>query len=298
MSFTWLCGGALALNLLLIARRCCALIGWQRRSATSGRRTWSSSTLADGTQLLGEIHERESDRRPARPARRRATASGSRSATATSTALDFVWVDERDDRARATARPTRCCSSGSSGATSTAAWSSCGAATRCWRAAPEAVWQALRDRCTTQKARAARGDRASSSRGAIGDVNHEIERAAARRARGSSSTTRRRPSASAARPRSTRERGEREAEYEELADAPVRACASALARRDARHARPPTATRKEIPVGDDRARRPAQRAGRRRQARPLRSRASGSSSPTSRASRTPRAASSRPSSAP
>src|SRR5262249_12189382 len=91
-TFTWLCGGALAFNLLL-ALGLLLLIAtyglgffWQKRLVLL--------TLADGSQVLGEVHEREAippgpDQAPGDRIRLKV---GNRDLYG----LDFRWVDERD----------------------------------------------------------------------------------------------------------------------------------------------------------------------------------------------------------
>ena len=92
-SLTWLCGGALALNLLLI-------LGLLALIAVQGLGFfWQKDlllfTLADGTRLFAEIHERE-----VRPA----AAGGPRLRLKTGnrdlTGLDFRWVEESAIAAR------------------------------------------------------------------------------------------------------------------------------------------------------------------------------------------------------
>jgi phosphate transport system permease protein len=91
-TFTWLCGGALAFNLLL-ALSLLLLIAtyglgffWQKKLVLL--------TLADGSQVLGEVHEREAippgpDQAPGDRIRLKV---GNRDLYG----LDFRWVDERD----------------------------------------------------------------------------------------------------------------------------------------------------------------------------------------------------------
>ena len=145
----------------------------------------------------------------------------------------------------------------------------------------------------------ARAPSATLERGAIGDVNYAIEELRLAERRLALARPRRRPSARAAQAEiDARARGARGASTSELA---ARLFADARARSPPRRwsSRRPTAQRKEI-------------AGRRRSCAPCgptrmgavaklalyARRACASSSPTTRASRTPRAASSRPSSAP
>ena len=98
-SLTWLCGGALALNLLLA-------VGLLLLIAVSGltyfwQRPLLLLTLRDGTQVLGEVHERE-----ARPdaaygggpdGMRTRLEVGNRDVYG----LDFRWIDDADVVARA-----------------------------------------------------------------------------------------------------------------------------------------------------------------------------------------------------
>ncbi len=94
-SLTWLCGGALALNLVLVLGLLALLLAnggayfWQRDLALV--------TLADGRRLLGEVQNREavygaevSD--PANPPQRIQLKIGNRDLTG----ADFVWVAEAD----------------------------------------------------------------------------------------------------------------------------------------------------------------------------------------------------------
>ncbi|HLF56109.1 MAG TPA: phosphate ABC transporter permease PstA [Thermoanaerobaculia bacterium] len=93
VSFTALCGGALAINLVLIVALL-VLIGWQ-----GGRYFWQKDLLqvelADGRSILGEIHSRESV--PAThtadgvPLERFQMRAGNRDLTG----QDFLWIDER-----------------------------------------------------------------------------------------------------------------------------------------------------------------------------------------------------------
>jgi phosphate transport system permease protein len=90
-SFTALCGGALALNLVLIVALL-ALVGWQ-----GGRHFWQKDLLrvelADGRVLLGELHSTEtigSRAGPDGPARERfQLRTGNRDLAG----QDFLWVD-------------------------------------------------------------------------------------------------------------------------------------------------------------------------------------------------------------
>lgn len=92
-AFTWLCGGALALNLLLavgllalIAKNGLAYF-WQEKLV--------HLTLADGSQVLGEVHGREEipatgDSGRPHPAERIRLKTGNRDLTG----IDFKWIDE------------------------------------------------------------------------------------------------------------------------------------------------------------------------------------------------------------
>jgi phosphate transport system permease protein len=92
-SFTWLCGGALAFNLLLALGLLIliAIYGlsffWQKKVVLL--------TLNDGTPVLGEIHEREPippSPEATEPGERLRLKIGNRDLYG----LDFRWVDERD----------------------------------------------------------------------------------------------------------------------------------------------------------------------------------------------------------
>jgi phosphate transport system permease protein len=98
VSFTALCGGALALNLVLIVALL-VLIGWQ-----GGRYFWQKDLveveLADGRKLLGEVHSSEivpAHRTPDGVEKRRfQLRAGNRDLTG----QDFVWIDETDAKSR------------------------------------------------------------------------------------------------------------------------------------------------------------------------------------------------------
>jgi phosphate transport system permease protein len=94
MSFTALCGGALALNLVLILA-ILLLIGYQ-----GGRYFWQHDLvelrLADGRALLGEIHDREEIPADVGIGHRIQLKVGNRDLTG----ADFVWVDESEIRER------------------------------------------------------------------------------------------------------------------------------------------------------------------------------------------------------
>ena len=98
-AFIWLCGGALALNLLLVAGQL-ALIGW-RGFAYFWPRDLELIETKDGRKLLGEVRERE-QYRPADLAPdaelpwRLQLEVGNRDIAQ----ADFVWIDERTIVAR------------------------------------------------------------------------------------------------------------------------------------------------------------------------------------------------------
>ncbi len=93
-ALSWLCGGALAFNLLLV-------VGLLGLIAANGLHTFwprrlTALTLVDGSKLLGEIHDREaipirSGEDPSKAAKRIHVKVGNRDFTG----IDFVWVDER-----------------------------------------------------------------------------------------------------------------------------------------------------------------------------------------------------------
>jgi len=94
MSFTALCGGALALNLVLILGLL-ALIGWQ-----GGRYFWQKDLLevelADGRKLLGEVHSFEEIPASAGGGTRFQLKVGNRDVTGG----DFLWVPDAEIRSR------------------------------------------------------------------------------------------------------------------------------------------------------------------------------------------------------
>ncbi len=100
VSMTALCGGALALNLLLILGLL-GLIGWQ-----GGRYFWQKDllevTLDDGSKLLGEVHSSEIAP-PAEPGGASRPRIQMRLGNRDLTGGDFKWVDE--PRIRARSRP-------------------------------------------------------------------------------------------------------------------------------------------------------------------------------------------------
>ena len=93
-AFIWLCGGALAFNLLLVVGQL-GLIAWNGLAYF-----WQNDLVAyeldDGSKLLGEVHAREEFRPDGLPADaalpwRVQLKTGNRDLTGN----DFVWVDER-----------------------------------------------------------------------------------------------------------------------------------------------------------------------------------------------------------
>ena len=94
LSFTALCGGALALNLVLILA-ILVLIGYQ-----GGRYFWQRDLvelrLSDGRTLLGEVHDREEIPAGVGEGHRIQLKVGNRDLTG----ADFVWIDESGIRER------------------------------------------------------------------------------------------------------------------------------------------------------------------------------------------------------
>ncbi len=178
VSLTALCGGALALNLVLILALL-ALIGWQ-----GGRYFWQKDLveveLADGRKLLGEIHSRQT--LPAAHAEdgmereRFQLRAGNRDLTG----QDFVWIDQRDVVRTSAPREALLLERLEWGNFygRLVALERNGAAIA---ATPEESWRALAE-LLERKARERREIR-GLERGAIGEVNYEIEklRLAARR---------------------------------------------------------------------------------------------------------------------
>ena len=209
--------------------------------------------------------------------------------------LDFVWIDAKDIAAPHAAPTAWCCSSAWSGGTSTAPWPSCGSGGQVLAARPASGLDGLRTRSTSASARAARRSQ-SSRRGAIGDVNYAIERL--RLAEKKLDLEKLRPPSAARRKAAIERRARRRAGA--LRDArrpPAPRCATAT-QAETLVMRTADGETKEMPVGTVVARPPAQRHGQPSPSCGSTARAAGSSSPATRASPTPRAASSRPSSAP
>jgi phosphate transport system permease protein len=168
---TWLCGGALALNILLVFGLLALLAVhglayfWQKPLVLL--------TLRDGTRLLGEIHDREEIPRAVDGAGRRTPMrvqlkTGNRDLTGS----DFVWVDEHDVAERS--HP------GDAVVLERIEWGNFyGFPIELRRddtvlaAGSEDVWRALPD-----VQRAKERERAAIhaiERGRIGDLNHELE---------------------------------------------------------------------------------------------------------------------------
>ncbi len=170
VSFTALCGGALALNLVLIVALL-SLIGWQ-----GGRYFWQKDLLEvelqDGRKILGEVHALEliaAQRAEDGVARDRfQVRTGNRDLTG----LDFVWIDtqevakssqpreaillERLEWGNFYGRVVELTSGG-----------------RKLTATPEETWKTLPDLVAAKSEERERIR--DFERGAIGDVNHEIE---------------------------------------------------------------------------------------------------------------------------
>jgi phosphate transport system permease protein len=241
VSFTALCGGALALNLVLILALL-ALIGWQ-----GGRYFWQKDLLQleleDGSTVLGEVHAVE-----VVPATR--TADGTsiariqvRAGNRDLTGQDFRWIDERQIASRS--RPADAV------VIERLEWGNFyGRVVRISRgdellaATPAETWRQL-DSMLERKQRE-RAEIRKLERGPLGDVNHAIEklRLAGRRLELESPPAAERERRQAEIDRRT---AEREAEYQKLE-------AELFARREALLAESLTvvtadATEKEIAVG-------------------------------------------------
>ena len=178
VSFTALCGGALALNIVLILALL-ALIGWQ-----GGRYFWQKDLLQveleDGRTILGEVHSREevaAHRAEDGVARDRfQMRAGNRDLTG----QDFLWIDTAD--VVASSYPADAV------VLERLEWGNfygrlveIRAGDRRLAATPEESWRLLPE-MVAAKAREREAIR-DFERGAIGDVNYEIEklRLAARR---------------------------------------------------------------------------------------------------------------------
>src|SRR6185295_5890298 len=91
-SFTALCGGALALNLLLVVG-ILALLAWN-----GGRYFWQRDltelTMKDGSKILGEVWETE--KRPTEGPRAGVDRLRLKTGNRDLAGLDFAWIDRRD----------------------------------------------------------------------------------------------------------------------------------------------------------------------------------------------------------
>ena len=281
------CSSALGL-LLLIAVHGLGYF-WQRELVAARR-------CDDGAQRPRRDPRARGDprRAPEQPTRRRAHPAQDRQPRSVRPRLPLGRRARHRERAaeprrRAAARaPT-------SGATSTAPWSSCGAATRCWPRGPEAVWAAFGAAARREDAPSARRSRRSST-----------GRSATSTTTSSSSAWPSAASRSSAPPAA--ERARRQAEIERAARRAADASTSGSPHQLAAMRERLRAETLVMETADGKRK---EIAGRRvvRAVRPNgmgtlgASSAStpprcGSSSPTTRANRTPRAASSPPSSAP
>ncbi len=169
-AFIWLCGGALAFNLLLVVGQL-ALIGWNGMSYF-WQRELVAFELTDGTRLLGEVHARETFRPTDLPAE--ATLPWRvqvKVANRELTGADFVWIDERlianQERPADALHFER------------AEWGNFhGFLREVWRgdellASGAAAWPLLQEQMA-QKA-AQRAQLLDLEKGDLGDVNHELE---------------------------------------------------------------------------------------------------------------------------
>jgi phosphate transport system permease protein len=166
VSFTALCGGALALNLLLILGLL-VLIGWQ-----GGRYFWQKDLLevelADGRRLLGEVHSFDEIPASAGGGTRFQLKVGNRDLTGG----DFLWISDAEVRSRAHpadavvlerlewgnfyGRPVELTDGD-----------------RVLASGVDAVWAALPG--LLERKRDERAAIRRLEKGAIGDVNHQIE---------------------------------------------------------------------------------------------------------------------------
>ena len=208
MSFTALCGGALAVNLVLILA-ILALIGYQ-----GGRYFWQHDLvelrLDDGRRLLGEIHDREQVPASVGSGHRIQLKVGNRELTG----ADFLWVDE--SRIVGRTRPDKAV------LLERLEWGNfygrlvdVHQGERTLAAGEDAAWALLGE--LLPRKRAERAEIRALEKGAIGDVNRRIEhlRLAERRLE-----LARPPAAELARRRAdlARDRSAAEAEYQGLAE--------------------------------------------------------------------------------
>ena len=221
-----------------------ALVDLERRERVLRRSRSRCSTLDDGTHGARRDPRARGDPRPATGLRTGAMRIRVRTGNRDVTGADFRWIDEVADHRARRRRPTPCCSSASSGATSTAS-------RRELVAQGDVVGERARGdprrrsrRCTQEKL-ALRARIRDIERGPIGDLNHAIEQRAARRSAGSSSRLAA-PSAPSARRSRRARRSWRRA-------TPSTSTSSRRCARSSRTAscgsRPRTARRTRVPIG-------------------------------------------------
>jgi phosphate transport system permease protein len=214
-AFTWLCGGALAFNLLLVLA-ILALLAWNGLSYF-WQRDLVELDLKDGRKVLGEVWEVEQVAKtkatPGQPAAAAIDRIRMKIGNRDVGGLDFLWIDAKDVAARS--RP--------SGAVmlERLEWGNFYGTMAELRqggkviaSGPEAVWQAfgpLHARKTEELEKIH-----DLEKGAIGDVNYEIERL---RLAEKKLELEKLPAAEAARRRAALEAeiAERQAEYDRLA---------------------------------------------------------------------------------
>jgi phosphate transport system permease protein len=171
-AFIWLCGGALAFNLLLVIGQL-GLIAWNGLSCF-----WQQDLelleLEDGTKLLGEVHARERFRPPDLPADAELPwRLQLKTANRDVSSGDFVWVDERAIVRRE--RPPDAVH------LERLEWGAFHGFLREVRrgetvlASGEAAWPALLERIA--RTRDQREALLDLEKGELGDVNHELEAA-------------------------------------------------------------------------------------------------------------------------
>jgi phosphate transport system permease protein len=169
-SFVWLCGSALALNLLVVAGLL-ALVAWNGL-----RFFWQRDLvlleLKDGRRLLGEVHARERFRPPdlapgAEPPWRLQLKLGNRELSG----IDFAWIDEREIALRERPLDAVHLERGE--------WGSFHGFLREVRAGPESTargeeaWTRLLE--LVERKRGERADLLRLKKSDLGDVNHALE---------------------------------------------------------------------------------------------------------------------------
>jgi phosphate transport system permease protein len=172
-ALTWLCGGALALNLLLVIA-ILALLGYNGLSYF-WQKDLTELTLKDGRKVLGEVWSveqsaAETGTRAAKAIDRVRLKIGNRDVGG----LDFVWVDVKDIAARTRPRGVVMLERlewGSFYGTMTALHRKGG---QVIAAGPDAVWKAFGPLHARKDAELARIQ--ALEKGPIGDVNYQIER--------------------------------------------------------------------------------------------------------------------------